>query len=49
MEDALKEVHDEKDYHRRGATEGGRGARGGRGGGRDGGRGGGGTSVVIRS
>jgi len=40
----LKEVHDGKVYHRRGATEGGRGARGGRGGG----RGGGGTGVVIR-
>jgi len=45
LEDALKEVHDGKVYRRRGATEGGRGARGGRGGGRDGG----GTGVVIRS
>jgi len=42
----LKEVHDEKVYRRRGATEGGRGARDGRGGGMGGGRGGGG--VVIR-
>jgi len=41
LEDALKEVHDGKVYHCRGATEGGRGARGG--------RGGGGTGVVIRS
>jgi len=34
----LKEVHDRKIYRRRGATEGGKGARGG----------GGGLSVVIR-
>jgi len=45
LEDALKEVHDGKVYRRQGATEGGRGARGGRGRG----RGGGGTGVVIRS
>jgi len=38
----LKEVHDENVYHRRGATEGGRGARGCRGGGS-------GKDVVIRS
>jgi hypothetical protein len=38
LEDALREVHDGKVYHRRGATEGSRG----------GGRGGGGTGVVIR-
>jgi len=38
LEEVLKEVHDGKVYHRRGATEGGRG----------GGRGGGGTGVVIR-
>jgi len=44
LEDALKEVHDEKVYRRRRATDGGRGARGGRGGG----RGGSGTDVVIR-
>jgi len=44
LEEVLKEVHDGKIYCRRGATEGGRGARGGRGGGRyDSG-----TSVVIR-
>jgi len=46
LEDALKEVHDGKVYRRRGATEGGRGAKGG---GRGGGRGGGGTYIVIRS
>jgi len=46
LEDVLKEVHDGKVYRRRGATEGGRGARGGIGGGRGGGRGGG--AVVIR-
>jgi len=40
LEDVLKEVHDRKVYRRRGATEGGKGARGG-------GRRGGGTSVVI--
>jgi len=38
LEDALKEVHDGKFYRRRGAIEGGRGARGG-----------GGTGIVIRS
>jgi hypothetical protein len=37
--DVLKEVHDGKVYRRRGATEGGIGARGG--------RGGGGPGVVI--
>jgi hypothetical protein len=42
------QVHDGKVYRRRGATEGGRVARGGRGGCRGGGRGGGGTGVVIR-
>jgi len=36
--DVLKELHDGKVYRRRGAAEGGRGARGG----------GGGTDVVIR-
>jgi len=38
LEEVLKEMHDGKVYRRRGATEGGRGARGG----------GGGTCVVIR-
>jgi len=42
LEDVLKEVHDRKVYRWRGATKGGRGAKGG-------GRGGGDTSVVIRS
>jgi len=46
LEEVLKEVHDGKIYRCRGATEGGRDARGGRGGGRGGG--GGGTGVVIR-
>jgi len=32
LEEVLKEVHDGKVYCRQGATEGGRGARGGRGG-----------------
>jgi len=38
LEEVLREVHDGKVYRRRGATEGGRGSRGG----------GGGTGVVIR-
>jgi len=42
LKDVLKEVRDGKVYRWRGATEGGRGAKGG-------GRGGGDTSVVIRS
>ena len=41
-------MHDGKVYRRRGATEGGRGAKGGKGGGRGGGKGGSGTGVVIR-
>jgi len=48
LEEVLKEVHDGKVYRRRGATEGGRGAKGGKGGGRGGGKGGSGTGVVIR-
>jgi hypothetical protein len=47
-ENGVLQVHDGKVYRRRGATEGGRVARGGRGGCRGGGRGGGGTGVVIR-
>jgi len=42
----LKDVHDEKVYHCQGATEGGKGARGGS---RGDGRGGGDMGVVIRS
>jgi len=46
LKDVLKEVHDGKVYCRRGATEGGRGVRGG---GMGGGRGRSGTDVVIWS
>jgi len=42
LENVLKEVHDGKVYRCQGATEGGRGVRGGDRGG------GGGTGVVIR-